>query len=216
MAGPAHRLSKCRGMIRSKIKMENPEPYGLILVCRHEIGVHTVPGSKLKVRTMTYNVEDYLTKRYLNILPAGSSLKKAATPFLEMAPTTDVRAPPVKHGRALVYTWCKVHVAAEDCQERNNKQGNKNPAKAGCKEPPAPTGVLAEKAPSVLMQFLHAARYARFDLLCAVSKLAQRIVTWGESCEKLKYRPTRYVNSTSRWRQIGYVGDMLQDTTRRL
>ena len=34
-------------------------------------------------------------------------------------------------------------------------------------------GALADKAASILMQVLYVARYARFDLLCAVAKLAQ-------------------------------------------
>ena len=63
------------------------------------------------------------------------------------------------------------------------------------------------------MQLLYAARYARFDLLCAVSKLAQRIVTWDARCDAALYRLICYVNTTLSWRQIGYVGDALQDVS---
>ena len=65
----------------------------------------------------------------------------------------------------------------------------------------------------LLLQLLYAARYARFDLLCAVSKLAQRIVTWDETCDKMIYRLMRYVRSTLQWRQIGYGGNALPEAT---
>ena len=76
-----------------------------------------------------------------------------------------------------------------------------------------PTGVLADKAACALTQLLDAARYARFDLLCAVAKLAQRIVACNEECDRTLYRLTRDVNSTSHWRQIVHVADTLRDTT---
>jgi len=61
------------------------------------------------------------------------------------------------------------------------------------------------------MQVLYAARYARFDLLCVVAKLAQRIATWDEACDQAIYRMMCYVHSTLKWRQIGYVGDDLPE-----
>ena len=63
----------------------------------------------------------------------------------------------------------------------------------------------------MLMQVLYAARYARFDLLCVVAKLAQRVATWDEACDQAIYRMMCYVNSTLEWRQIGYVGDALPE-----
>ena len=61
------------------------------------------------------------------------------------------------------------------------------------------------------MQILYAARYARFDLLCAVSKLAQRIAIWDKDCDKAIYRLMCYIHSTLGWRQMGYVGDKFED-----
>ena len=70
-------------------------------------------------------------------------------------------------------------------------------------------GALADKAASVLMKILYAARYARFDLLCAVARLAQKICRWTSECDLALHRLVSYIHSTLSHRMIGYVGDDL-------
>ena len=129
---------------------------------------------------MTYNVEAYLAasvERYAGLLPHGTGLKKAATPFLGAAEKSLV-SDLVSSGASMTCPWCKHSCPAGD--ENKAPAGTKKVKNAGGEEArPPPRGQLAEKAASVLMQVLDAARYARFDLLCVVAKLAQRIATWG-------------------------------------
>ena len=190
--------------------MEDPEPFGLFLGCAHEVGEVKPDSSLPPVRTMTYNVEAYLRKsidKYLAVLPPGSSLKKAATPFLTVADPFDVARPSGVGHDPRMCPWCRGVFDSSEFLPPSGKvkgSGCKTPAKKsgdGCGTPvppekPAPRGVLAEKAASVLMQILYAARYARFDLLCAVSKLAQRIATWDEDCDRQIYRLMCYIHST--------------------
>jgi len=55
MADPAENVPKAWAATRSKIKNEDPEPFGLFLGCRHEVAEVVVNGQK--ARTMTNNVE---------------------------------------------------------------------------------------------------------------------------------------------------------------
>merc|ERR1712039_860804 len=48
---------------------------------------------------------------------------------------------------------------------------------------------------------------ARFDLLRAVCFLAQYITKWDENCDKRLYRLMCYINSTTHYRQTGWIGD---------
>ena len=61
------------------------------------------------------------------------------------------------------------------------------------------------------MQVLYAARYARFDLLCAVARLAQKISKWTVECDLALHRLMSYIHSTLEHRLVGYVGDALTD-----
>lgn len=86
MVGPAQNLPKAWKMIRSTVKMEQPEPFGLFHGCNREVGSPGVP-SHGTVRTMSYNVGSYLKQsieKCLGILPTGSSLKYAATPLVAL------------------------------------------------------------------------------------------------------------------------------------
>ena len=66
---------------------------------------------------------------------------------------------------------------------------------------------MADKAATILMQVLYAARYARFDLLCAVARLAQEISKWTKECDAALHRLMSYIHSTLKYRLVGYVGD---------
>ena len=68
-------------------------------------------------------------------------------------------------------------------------------------------GKLKPYAAKVLMKVLYAARFARFDLLRAVCFLAQYITKWDETCDRRLYRLMCYINSTTHYRQTGWIGD---------
>ena len=53
MAGPKSGVTEAWRLIRLKIKVENPTPYGLFLGCRHKVGEVSIRKNGPKVRTMT-------------------------------------------------------------------------------------------------------------------------------------------------------------------
>lgn len=104
--------------------------------------------------------------------------------------------------------WCRVVFDESEFLVDGKTRRSPSAGKTGASATAVPPrGMLAEKAASVLMHILCAARYASFDLLCAVAKLAQRIATWDEECDKAIYRLMCYIHTTLWWRQVGYVGD---------
>ena len=58
------------------------------------------------------------------------------------------------------------------------------------------TGALQPTASSVLMQILHGARMARFDLLKAVANLAKGFAKWNANCDKRLHTLICYGNSS--------------------
>ena len=61
------------------------------------------------------------------------------------------------------------------------------------------------------MKVLYAARDARPDLLKACIYLALYFTKWSPECDKKLHRLMCYINSTLDWRQVGWVGDSLED-----
>ena len=219
MAGPKKGLCEAWRRIRLKIKVEDPTPFGLFLGCRHEIGEVRLGTNGPKVRTMTYNVESYLQKSldlYISLLPQGARLKLVPTPFLTTPCGDDINAP-FTTGPSLTCPWCRgcfpeslfSKGSAQSKRTRHAACGSSYPACADEIADPPTRGALADKAASVLKQVLYAARYARFDLLCAVSRLAQKITKWTTDCDLALHRLMSYIHSTLQYRMIGYVGDTL-------
>lgn len=205
MAGPTKNLPKAWEIIRSKVKMESPEPFGLFLGCNHETGSQDVPGHGT-VGTMSYNVEAHLKKsieKYLGAWPPGSSLKYAVTLSVEILDGHDISNPskPTRFSRGC--PWC--HGSFDESGFLRDDQKRKKPstvqsgASADLAGRPAPCGVLAEKAARVLMQILSAALCAPFGFCCAVAKMAELIAMWDEECDKAIYHLMCYVRSTLRW-----------------
>lgn len=94
-AGPTAALPKAWGLTRPATKMEAPEPYGLFLGCMNEISEERVVGAG-QVRKVTYKSEAYLKKRiekYLGVLPPGSALRNAPTPFQALQGRLDTDIP---------------------------------------------------------------------------------------------------------------------------
>lgn len=155
---------------------------------------------------MTYNMQAYLEKsieRYLAVLPPGSALKKASTPFLTAADPRVVSCPSHTEGATRVCPWCQgcsrkvlfslVVLAPVRPTRRATRASRLNP---WLRMNARLRVVLWKKAASVLIQLLCAARYTRFGILCAMAKLAQRNATWDEDCDKGIYRLMCYIQST--------------------
>ena len=66
---------------------------------------------------------------------------------------------------------------------------------------------LNKLAASVLMKVLYAGRMARYDLLKAVNALAKLLTKWDDRCDQKLYRLMCYIQTTLKYRQVGYVGD---------
>ncbi len=69
------------------------------------------------------------------------------------------------------------------------------------------TGVLSKIACKALMKIMYIARFARTDLLRAVGVLSTMITKWDTLCDRKLFRIIKYINGTTTWRQIGFVGD---------
>ena len=57
------------------------------------------------------------------------------------------------------------------------------------------------------MKIMYIARFARPDLLRAVGALSTMITRWDLLCDRKLFRIIKYMNGTTNWRQIGFVGD---------
>jgi hypothetical protein len=65
------------------IKIGKTEPAGLYLGCTHVISDRTLPGSGVKVRTMEYDMEDFMrscVKVYLELFPKAPPFRTVSTP----------------------------------------------------------------------------------------------------------------------------------------
>ena len=71
-----------------------------------------------------------------------------------------------------------------------------------------PLGALAPAAAKILMKLFHGARFARWDLLRVITKLATMITRWTIACDAALLRLARYVQGTVDWVLIGPVGDL--------
>ena len=74
-----------------------------------------------------------------------------------------------------------------------------------------PSGVLAPVASRTLMKIFYGARFARWDLLKVVTKLATMVTKWTTSCDAALLRLVRYIKATVDWALVGYVGDGPED-----
>ena len=74
-----------------------------------------------------------------------------------------------------------------------------------------PYGKLKPIAARILMKKLYGARYARPDLLRAISALARKTTKWRPMQDAQLHRLVCYVNSTLHYRHVGWVGDSRED-----
>ena len=73
------------------------------------------------------------------------------------------------------------------------------------------TGELADISLKCIMKCMWVARYCRDDCLRAVNACASRVTKWDERDDEKLTRLISYMHNTSDWRQIGSIGDELED-----
>ncbi len=69
------------------------------------------------------------------------------------------------------------------------------------------TGKLASISTRCLMAIIYLARLGRQDLLRAIDALTAMITKWDELGDCKLFRFIRYINGSTKWRHIGFVGD---------
>ena len=60
LARPAKHMAQAWVAIRKGIAMEDPAPAGLYLGCKHELSDRVLPCRTTPVRTVEYNMEEFL------------------------------------------------------------------------------------------------------------------------------------------------------------
>jgi hypothetical protein len=84
LAGPAKHMAEAWVAIRQGIVMEDPAPAGLYLGCKHELSDRVLPCRTTPVRTIEYNMEEFLrscVERYQR-LSGIAHMRLVPTPFL--------------------------------------------------------------------------------------------------------------------------------------
>ena len=128
MSGPKENLGKGWPLIRKGLDIEPPVPIGVYLGCSHEEG--TMKIGDITARTMTYNMEDFLSScvdRYLELAGNGIKLKTVATPFFNEDQGTSPQGAPCEPGPSCECPWythtfpANVHKPAKDVSWDFNK-----------------------------------------------------------------------------------------------
>lgn len=78
-------------------------------------------------------------------------------------------------------------------------------------EEPEPTGTLHTIAATIVMTVMYAACYGRFDLLRAVGHLAGYMHAWSSDCDKKLYCMMCYIAHSAGDRQLGFIGDEMEE-----
>ena len=108
MAGPKEKLVSGWSLIRKGLDIEPPVPIGVYLGCTH--GEGTMKIGDIVARTMTYNMEDFLSSgvdRYLELAGNGVKLKTVATPFPNEDQGTSSQGAPCESGTFCECPWCE-------------------------------------------------------------------------------------------------------------
>ena len=96
------------GLYSRGLVIETPVPIGVYLGCGHE--ECTMKVGDIVARTMTYNMEDFLTScvdRYLELAGNGVKLRIVATPFLVEDQGISPQGAPNQSGPLSECPWCK-------------------------------------------------------------------------------------------------------------
>lgn len=82
-----------------------------------------------------------------------------------------------------------------------------NMAESDLEEP----GKLPSIAVKVLMNILHVARMARFDLVKPATSLAREVWRWNRAYDKALFRRVCYISTTLNVNLVSHVGDPIDD-----
>ena len=102
LAGPTINLKTGWSLLEKGLTIEPPTPVGVYLGCGHEVGTIKVGGTL--ARTVTYNMEDFLTScvsRYLELAGPGTKLRAVSTPFLAEDMNTSLVRKPLHEGPSI-------------------------------------------------------------------------------------------------------------------
>ena len=86
ISGPVDSMEKGWALLRPKIKMDDPTDFNHVLGCTHLEGIAELKGSGKTVRTMTYDMEDFLVAcvdLYKDLAGDKAKIKFASTPFID-------------------------------------------------------------------------------------------------------------------------------------
>ena len=100
------------------------------------------------------------------------------------------------------------------CQDPQPVQTSDDPLDFSSRQDPK--GILAGVASRILMKIFYGARFARWDLLKVVTKLATMVTKWTTACDAALLRLMRYIKATVDWVLVGYVGDSVSDLSLQL
>ena len=122
------------------IKMNDPTEVNHYLGCKHDITTTTLPD-KTVVRTLSYNMEEFLTssvKLYLELAGENTTLQPVSTPFVDEDDRSNITRQPKSNNPTLQCPWC----AHTDENTAFGPMRNKN-TKKPTKRSPGPTRTAA-------------------------------------------------------------------------
>ena len=197
LAGPTGNLNKGWGLIRQKVRTEDPTPLGKYLGCSHVETSRVVDMSSPEFAPFIWPVPIGMRPNS-KASPAsaqggeangdqspveGCSLPGGKTPLVGQKGRIAVRC--LEYDMSSFLQSC-----VERYQELVPKKVNLRrvdtpyPEDTETVETEEPRGELQPIASRILMKILYAARMCRFDLLRPCCFLATRITKWGTSCDK--------------------------------
>ena len=197
---------------RGGIYMDSPKSQVRFLGCDH-IESQTSLDDGTQIRRIEYDMEPFFKgclDRWTEVTgQSWATLPHASTPFLdEDVLRKSHNIGPL--GYKIVATPSKKGKATRGMNTASLKTSSSSEQVDSEK---VPSGVLQPVAASILMQLLYGARFARPDLLRAISYLARKITRWRPMQDQQLFRLVCYVRSTLSFRQFAWIGDKRDQLT---
>ena len=200
--------------ITSGVVLARTEPSGKFLGCGHIIKDVISPLSGKTVRSIEWDMSDFFAScvdHYCQLTgKPKTALPKVQTPFLD----EDLLRK--KHG--ICPGGFQLTEYAKQVAGKSKAKKKKAPTlevdtsnKENVPKDMPISGVLKPVASSILMKLLYGARFVRHDLLRAISYLARHVTKWLPMHDEMTHRLICYVNSTSNYRQFGWLGNKLSE-----
>mgnify|MGYP003323707049 CR=1 FL=1 len=202
MAGPKHQLEEAWKLIRTKITLDEPRPFGRFLGCEHRLVQRVSPITGRTVTAIEYDMSEFLSQcvevycKEFNVDRASLRKKAVSTPFLS--------------GKEEYVHECGGHCSkcGALCCSGNRDDLRKIERE---KERHAHPGSLHKPASRVLMKVLYASRMARPDLLKVNCSLASEVSKWDSSSAERLHRMLCYVEQHKHMVFVGWCGDSPAD-----